>query len=174
MANYKTKLHDIKAFVFDVDGVFTDGSVLVTESGDLLRAHNAKDGYAIRSAVLAGYPIGIISGGTSATITLRFQMLGIEDIYLGAYTKTEALEDFCRKHGLETSQVLYMGDDIPDLMVMRACGLACCPADAVEEVRRASDYISPSVGGRGCVRDVVEQVMKLHNKWYQDPTIVSQ
>jgi 3-deoxy-D-manno-octulosonate 8-phosphate phosphatase, YrbI family len=174
MANYKTKLHEIKAFVFDVDGVFTDGTVLVTESGDLLRAHNAKDGYAIRSAVLAGYPIGIITGGTSATIPRRFKMLGIEDIYIGSHTKIEALEDFCQKHGLKAQEVLFMGDDIPDLLAMRACGLACCPADAVEEVKQAAAYISPFVGGRGCVRDIVEQVMRLQGKWYQDTGVVSQ
>ena len=174
MAHYKTKLHSIKAFVFDVDGVFTDGTVLVTESGDLLRAHNAKDGYAVRSAVLAGYPIGIITGGTSATIPIRFKMLGIKDIYIGSHTKIEALEDFCGKHGLQPAEVLYMGDDIPDLLVMRACGLACCPADAVEEVKQAAAYISPFVGGRGCVRDIVEQVMRLQGKWYQDSGVVSQ
>ena len=172
-SNYKTKLHHIKAIVFDVDGVFTDGTVLVTESGDLLRAHHAKDGYAIRCAVKAGYPVGIITGGTSLTITKRFDMLGINDVYLGAHDKMDSFLHFCAKYRLDPAQVLYMGDDIPDIEVMEVCGLPCCPADAAPEVLAAADYISLYAGGKGCVRDVVEQMLRLHGKWYSDTQIVS-
>ncbi|MCL1974089.1 MAG: HAD-IIIA family hydrolase [Bacteroidetes bacterium] len=166
MPNYKTKLHQIKAFVFDVDGVFTDGTVLVTESGDLLRAHHAKDGYAVRCAVTLGYRVGIITGGTSPTITKRFDMLGVSDVYMGAHTKMEYFDHFCAKYHLDPHHVLFMGDDIPDIEVMRVCGLPCCPADAVPEVQKAAQYISLYAGGKGCVRDVVEQTLRLQEKWY--------
>jgi 3-deoxy-D-manno-octulosonate 8-phosphate phosphatase (KDO 8-P phosphatase) len=173
MCHYKTKLHTIKALVFDVDGVFTDGTVLVTESGDLLRAHHAKDGYALRCAVKEGYPIGIITGGTSLTIPKRFDMLGVTDVYLGARDKREPFQHFCTKYRLDPSEVLYMGDDIPDLEVMYLCGLPCCPSDAVPEVCSAALYISLYAGGKGCVRDVVEQMLRLHGKWYTDVQVVS-
>ena len=166
MSNYKTKLHKIKALIFDVDGVFTDGTVLVTESGDLLRSHHAKDGYAIRCAVQEGYPIGIITGGISQTIVKRFEMLGVTDVYLGARAKLKPLLHFCEKHRLSPSDVLYMGDDIPDLEAMHACGLSCAPADAASEVIEAAEYISFLPGGKGCVRDVIEQLLRLHGKWY--------
>ncbi|MDR2585484.1 MAG: HAD-IIIA family hydrolase [Prevotellaceae bacterium] len=173
MSNYKKKIEDIKAFVFDVDGVFTDGTVLVTESGDLLRSHHAHDGYAIRCAVTHRYPVGIISGGTSPTITKRFEILGITDVYLGAHAKMNSFLHFCAKYGLSPSQVLYMGDDIPDIDVMKVCGLPCCPLDAVHEVQNVAEYISSFAGGKGCVRDVVEQTLRLHGKWYSDTQVVS-
>ena len=173
MSNYKTKLHQIKAIAFDVDGVFTDGTVLVTESGDLLRAHQAKDGYAIRCAVKSGYPVGIITGGASLTITKRFDMLGVTDVYLSARNKMEPFHHFCAKYGLDSSQVLYMGDDIPDIEVMQACGLPCAPLDASPEVREVALYISLYAGGKGCVRDVVEQMLRLHGKWYPDTNLIS-
>jgi len=166
MSNYKTKLHQIKALAFDVDGVFTDGTVLVSESGDLLRAHHAKDGYALRCAVKEGYPICIITGGTSQTIIKRFEMLGVTDLYLGARAKLRPFLHFCEKYHLSPSEVLFMGDDIPDLEVMQVCGLPCAPADAVHEVRKAAQYISLFAGGKGCVRDVVEQLLRLHGKWH--------
>ena len=173
MSNYKTKLHQIKAFAFDVDGVFTDGLVLVAESGDLLRAHHSKDGYAIRCAVTEGYPIAIITGANSPTVTMRFNMLGVTDVYLSARDKATPFHHFCSKYNLAPSEVLYMGDDIPDLEVMRICGLPCAPADAVPEVLEAASYISLYGGGKGCVRDVVEQVLRLHGKWYSDTQVVS-
>ena len=173
MNHYKTKLHQIKAFVFDVDGVFTDGTVLVAESGDLLRAHHAKDGYAIRYAVTQGYPVGIITGGTSPTITMRFEMLGVTDVYLGARAKRGPFDHFCAKYRLDPTQTLFMGDDIPDLEVMQVCGLPCAPADAALEVLQAAQYISLFAGGKGCVRDVVEQVLRLHGKWYSDHPSIS-
>jgi len=173
MSNYKTKLRQIKAFVFDVDGVFTDGTVLVTESGDLLRAHHAKDGYAIRCAVKEGYPVGIITGGVSLTITKRFETLSVPDVYLGAHEKMEPFLHFCTKYQLDPAEVLYMGDDIPDLEVMQACGLPCAPSDAAPEVLKAALYISRYAGGKGCVREVVEQTLRLHGKWCVDTQVTS-
>lgn len=165
MPNYKVKLSKIKAFVFDVDGVFTDGSVLATESGELLRVHNAKDGYAVKIATLKGYPVGIITGGSSESIIKRFQPLGVNDIYLRSLEKEEPFYNFCSKHNLDPSEVLFMGDDIPDIAILKLCGLACCPSDAVEEVKAVSEYISIHPGGRGCVREIIEQTLKVHGEW---------
>ncbi len=166
MSNYKLKLSKIKAFVFDVDGVFTDGSVLSTEDGDLLRTHNAKDGYAIRMAVLTGYPIGIITGASSISIIKRFSQLGVDDVYLKSVYKMPDFEHFCSKYNLLPQDVLFMGDDIPDIEILKSCGLATCPSDAVNEVMEVCEYISQHKGGRGCVRDVIEQTLKIQGKWY--------
>ncbi|GHT16043.1 3-deoxy-D-manno-octulosonate 8-phosphate phosphatase [Bacteroidia bacterium] len=163
--NYKTKLYAIKAFVFDVDGVFTNGLVLATPEGDLLRQHNSKDGYAVRYAVAQGYHIGIISGGASESIRKRFAMLGVSDVYLGHRDKSAAFAEFCEKYHLESREVLVMGDDIPDISILQASGCATCPADAVQEVRDVVVYISSKKGGEGCVRDVIEQTLKLQDKW---------
>jgi len=167
MANYKTKLHKIKAFVFDVDGVLTDGMVQVSENGDLLRTYNSKDGLAIREAVESGYPIAIITGGSSETIKVRFTILGVKesDIYLRSRVKTPDFEHFCKKYNLQPDEVLFMGDDLPDIAPMRVCGLPCCPADAVPDVKAVAEYISIRNGGDGCVRDIIEQVMKVQGKW---------
>ena len=163
--DYKTRLERIKAFVFDVDCVFTNGMVLVSENGDLLRSYNAKDGHAVRMAVTSGYPVGIITGGSSATIEKRFRPLGVNDIYLKSFYKLPDFDDFCKRHSLLPHEVLFMGDDIPDIEIMETCGLACCPADAVPEVKAVAAYISPLVGGSACVRDVVMQVMKVQGRW---------
>ena len=171
--NFKSELHKIKAFLFDVDGVMTDGKVLVTADGDLWRTFNAKDGYAIRFAVSQGYKIGIITGGASDTIALRFRRLGVDDIYLCSYDKTADYDDFKKRYGLIDEEIIFMGDDVPDIPVMQACGIPVCPADAVDEVKRISRYISPYGGGSGCVRDVVEQVMKIQGNWRIDSEIPS-
>ncbi len=168
MSNYKVKLSGIKAFAFDVDGVFTDGTVLATETGDLLRSHNAKDGYAVRAAVLAGYPVAIITGGSSESIVKRFDQLGVEDVYLKSVIKMPDFLKFCKKHNLETSEVLFVGDDIPDIPVLKECGLSVCPSDAVNEVKECCEYISLYSGGKGCVRDIIEQTMKIQGKWYNN------
>ncbi len=167
MSNYKIKLSNIKAFAFDVDGVFTDGTVLATETGDLLRSHNAKDGYAVKMAIIQGFPVAIITGGASESIVKRFELIGIErkDIYLKSHYKIPDFLDFCSRNDLKPEEVLFMGDDIPDICVLKECGLATCPADAVYEVKEVSEYISHYSGGRGCVRDVIEQTLKIHNKW---------
>ncbi|MGL4909181.1 MAG: KdsC family phosphatase [Bacteroidales bacterium] len=163
--NYKVNIKHIKAFVFDVDGVFTNGMVLATPGGDLLRQHNSKDGYAVRYAVEQGYHIGVITGGGSETIRERFKVLGVTDVYLSAYHKGESFTDFCFKYHLQPNEILYMGDDIPDIEVLQKCGVATCPSDAVQEVKDVSHYISHFKGGSGCVRDVIEQTLRLHDKW---------
>lgn len=163
------QLHDIKAFIFDVDGVLTDGTVHVTESGEQLRQFNIKDGYALQLAIKRGYLISIISGGRSNGVALRLRGLGIQDIHLGAESKIDIYNNFLAVNDLKSKEVIYMGDDIPDLPVMKLVGLAVCPIDAVEEIKAVSKYISPISGGKGCVRDIIEKVLKIQNKWY-DPS----
>ena len=167
MSNYKTKLSSVKAFAFDVDGVFTDGTVLCTETGDLLRMHNAKDGYALRVAILKGYPVAIITGGSSESIIKRFEPIGVNDIFLKSHYKIPDFESFCKKYDLKPEEVLYMGDDIPDYHVMQLVGLPTCPQDACPEIKAISKYISHKNGGQGAVRDVIEQVMKVQGKWME-------
>jgi len=168
MKNFKEQLHHVKAFAFDVDGVFTDGTVLIHPSGELLRTSNTRDGYAVHKAIRQGFPVAIISGGTSESVRERFKGLGVADIYLGASDKVEALNDFCLKHGIELSQILYMGDDLPDYEVMQRVGFPTCPADAAPEIVEISTYISSFGGGKGCVRDVIEEVLKLKGLWLMD------
>jgi len=172
--NYQSKLKEIKAFAFDVDGVLTDGRVLVDATGDLLRMYNAKDGHVLRLAIIQDYKVAIITGGVSTSIYKRFNPMGITDIYLASYNKLPDFEHFCKKHNLQPNEVLFMGDDIPDIEIMQHCGLACCPADAVPEVKAVAHYISPFVGGDCCARDVIMQVMKVQGKWEASPKTVSQ
>lgn len=167
MANFKEDLRNIKAFVFDVDGVFTDGQIYLDPSGEFVRSVNMKDGYAVAHALKQGYIIGIISGGSSESMRKRFQYLGITDIYLGSRDKKNDFEDFYFKYGLKPEEILYMGDDLPDYEVMQEVGLPTCPSDAAEEIKSISRYISTFPGGRGCVRDVIEQVLRLQGKWGQ-------
>lgn len=143
--------------------------------GDLLRKHNSKDGYAIRSAIEAGYIVAIISGGRSESITVRMTQLGIkrEDVYIGKHHKIACLDEIVQRYGLKREDMLYMGDDIPDIPPMRAVGLPCCPADAVQEVKEISLYISDKKGGEGCVRDIIEQVLKVQGNWYIHSDIIS-
>lgn len=166
----ENKLKGIKAFVFDIDGVFTDGGILATAEGDLYRTFDSKDGFGIRMAYMKGYKLGIISGGSSESIRLRFRQCGIkpEDVYLGSRDKIEDFEDFCRKHDLLPDEILFMGDDLPDIPVMRICGCGVAPSDAVDDVLEIADYISTKSGGKGCVRQVVEMVMKLQGTWELD------
>lgn len=165
MSNYKINLHKIKAFAFDVDGVFTDGSLLVDNDGHFLRIYDAKDGYAVRQAVKKGYYMAIITGGIDASIEHRFTNLGVQDIFMQSENKIHDFTTFCKRRNLNADEVLFVGDDIPDIEVMQACGIACCPADAVVEVKSVASYISEMCGGKGCVRDVIEQVMKIQGKW---------
>lgn len=164
-ANFKEDLKKIKAFAFDVDGVLSNPKVLLSSQGELLRTMNTKDGYALQYASKRGYPIAIISGGRTESVAVRFSYLGIEDIFLGASDKVKDFEIFRKKYGLYPEEVLYMGDDLPDYNVMSIVGVACCPADAVEEIKSISHYISHKDGGEGCVRDIIEQVLRLHGKW---------
>jgi len=163
--NYKAKLKDINTFCFDVDGVFTNNIVILASDGEQLRTANVRDGYAVQLAVKKGLRIAIISGGRGEAIRKRFEGLGVTEIHLGSSNKIEVFKAFLEKHGLTADEVCYMGDDIPDHTVMSHVGLACCPADAVAEIKSVAHYISPHKGGEGCVRDVLEQALKVKGLW---------
>jgi 3-deoxy-D-manno-octulosonate 8-phosphate phosphatase (KDO 8-P phosphatase) len=166
--NFKEKLALVKAFAFDVDGVFTDGQVYLMPGSEFVRSMNIKDGYAVQHCVKMGYPIAIISGGASDAVRKRFENLGVTDIYLNSHNKWDDYEDFRFKYSLQHSDILYMGDDVPDLKVMQMVGVPVCPFDAAIELKEIADYISDKGGGQGCVRDVIEQVMRLHDKWLNE------
>jgi 3-deoxy-D-manno-octulosonate 8-phosphate phosphatase (KDO 8-P phosphatase) len=165
MSNFKEELRKVEAFAFDVDGVLSNQTMPLHPGGEPMRTVNIKDGYALQLAVKKGYPIAIITGGKTDAVKKRFESLGITDIYLGSYIKKENFEDFIYKYDLDPENVLYMGDDLPDYEVMKMVGLPTCPADAVTEIKQISKYISNLNGGEGCVRDIIEQVLRLHNKW---------
>lgn len=167
MANFKQLLHKVKAFAFDVDGVFTNGNIYLHSDGEMLRAMNIKDGYAVHYCAKIDFPIAIISGGNSESVRQRFRNLGITDIYLKSHDKMSDFKDFIAKYQIEPADVLYMGDDIPDWEVMQHVGLPTCPADAASEIKAVATYISDKRGGEGCVRDVIEQVLKVQGKWMQ-------
>lgn len=162
--NYRKKLKDIKALLFDVDGVFSK-EFIVMEKSEFFRTMNAKDGFAIKRAVEKGFFTGIITGGNSQSVKDRFNSLGVTDVYLAQYHKIDALEDFCAKYELSYDEILYMGDDLPDYEVLKKVGFSSCPADAATEITNIVDYISDKNGGEGCVRDIIEQVLKVQEKW---------
>ena len=163
--SYKELMNDITTFIFDVDGVLTDGSVFVNNDGEMLRTMNIRDGYALKAAVESGYNVCIISGGSNEGVRVRLRTLGIKDIYLGTPDKVETFDQYIDINQIQPEQVLYMGDDIPDYHVMQIVGLASCPQDAAPEIKGISKYISHKNGGKGAVRDVIEQVMKVQGKW---------
>jgi 3-deoxy-D-manno-octulosonate 8-phosphate phosphatase (KDO 8-P phosphatase) len=167
LVNLFDKLTAVKAFLLDVDGVLTDNRLLVTEAGELLRTMHVRDGQAIKWAVQAGYPVAVITGGRSEGVRRRLLDLGVEEYHPGVHDKSEVFLSFLHRTGLNVSEVCYMGDDLPDLPVLRRVLFSCCPADAVPEVLAAVDYVSPRGGGEGCVRDIIEKVMKLQQKWPQ-------
>ena len=169
--SYKEYLSNITTLIFDVDGVLTDGTILVTSNGDMYRKMHTKDGYVLQHAIDCGFHICIISGGNNEGVRKRLNGLGIKDVFLGVHHKMETLETYLQKKGVKMESVLYMGDDIPDLQVMQKVGLACCPQDAVQEIKKISHYVSHKKGGKGCVRDVIEQVLKVQNKWLNNDTI---
>ena len=164
------KLNKIRAFVFDVDGVLTDGGILATPEGDLLRVFDSKDSFALRMAYMKGYHVGIITGGVSESIKLRFRTCGVpmENIYLGSRAKIEDLQDFCNRHDITAEEIMYFGDDLPDIPVMLECGCGVSPCDAVPEALAAADYVTTRPGGKGCAREMIEMVLKLHGKWELD------
>ncbi len=164
--NVLKRFTGIHTFIFDVDGVLTDASLLVTEAGELLRTMSAKDGYAMRTAIEAGYRILILTGAQSEGVVSRLKELGIGDIVWGVRNKLKPYEEYLDAFGLEEDGILYMGDDMPDIPVMKRVGLPTAPADAVPEVQQVSHYISPYNGGKGCVRDVIEKVLKLNGHWH--------
>lgn len=171
MSNFKEDLRKVKAFVFDVDGVFSSANLLLFPSGELVRTMNIRDGYALQYAVRKGYPAGIITGGNSEAVRIRFQRLGVSDIYMTSHNKIDDFRLFMNKHKLLPADILYMGDDIPDYEVMQQVGFPVCPSDAVEEIRSVSRYISDKAGGQGCVRDIIEQVLRLHGKWMEEDAV---
>jgi len=166
--NYKELLNHITTFIFDVDGVLTNGKILITKTGEMLREMDTKDGYALKCALQKGYRVAIITGGTNEGVRERFKALGIYDIYLGAHRKIEAYTDLLDSYQMDPKTILYMGDDLPDLAVMELVGVAACPQDAVPEIKNISNYISHRNGGTGCVRDVIEQVLRVQGKWDQN------
>lgn len=168
--SYKNKLKAIKAFVFDVDGVFTDGSVYLLPEGNMARVMNVLDGLAVVKAVKANYFIGVITGGNDPMVKNRIQYLGIKDYYPKSPNKIEDYQRFKSKYNLNDSEILCMGDDIPDIEMMELSAISACPKNAVPEVKLISDYISLIEGGKGAVRDVIEQVMKVQGTWLEDHT----
>lgn len=163
--SYKEYLKHINTFIFDVDGVLTDGTIKVTTEGEMFRTMNVKDGYGLKTAIQQGYNVCVISGGTNEGVRVRLQNLGIKDIFLGAHNKTEILENYLIGNNVKPENVLYMGDDLPDYHIMQEVGLPTCPQDAVPEIKTISKYISHKKGGKGCVREVIEQVLKVQGKW---------
>ena len=170
MINYDLK--KIKAFVFDVDGVLSRETIPVALTGEPMRTANIKDGYAIQLAAKCGLHVAIITGARNEAVKVRYKGLGVNDIYIGASVKKECLEELMLMYELSAEEILYMGDDIPDYEVMQICGLPVCPCDAAVEIKQLSKYISPVRGGEGCVRDVIEQVLRAQGKWMEEGAFV--
>ncbi|WP_417290136.1 KdsC family phosphatase [Corallibacter sp.] len=163
--SYKEYLEHITTFIFDVDGVLTDGTIQLTTSGEMYRTMHTKDGFAMKTALNTGFNMCIISGGSNEGVRARLEGLGVKDVYLGAHNKIDQLNDYLNNNNIKLENVLYMGDDIPDFPVMKLVGLPCCPQDAVPEIKGISKYVSHKNGGKGAVRDVIEQVLKVQGKW---------
>jgi 3-deoxy-D-manno-octulosonate 8-phosphate phosphatase (KDO 8-P phosphatase) len=168
MTNYKELLKNINTFVFDYDGVLSDGSIITLDDVEAYRTTNVKDGYALQLARKKGYRIAVISGAKADCMIHRLNALQITDIFLGIEKKLETFKTYLQKNGIDSSHVLFMGDDIPDYELMLASGLSSCPSDAAEEIKKVARYISHFAGGKGCVRDVIEQVLKVQGKWMND------
>jgi 3-deoxy-D-manno-octulosonate 8-phosphate phosphatase (KDO 8-P phosphatase) len=167
MTSYKEKLNDITTFIFDVDGVLTDGNVILYDK-DVVRTLNSRDGYAIQFAAKSGYRILIITGGNSPSVESRLLHLGATEVVLRAKNKMAVYEEMKSKYNFQDEEVVYMGDDIPDYQVMKKVGLAACPQDAAVEIKSISNYQSPFNGGRHCVRDIIEQTMRVQEKWFTE------
>ncbi|MDR9400781.1 MAG: HAD-IIIA family hydrolase [Psychroflexus sp.] len=167
MENYKHKLNPIRAFVFDVDGVLTNGQLLITEKGELLRSMNVKDGFALKHALNHDYKICIISGGNNPGVEKRLADLGVQKIFMNVKDKMGCLVEFISAENLEPDQVAFMGDDLPDYHVMQKVGLAVAPQDAVPEIKEIAHYVSHLKGGNACVRDLIKQVCSVQNKWFK-------
>lgn len=165
MTNFKEDLQKVKAFVFDIDGVLSLQTINLNFFGVPTRTVNLRDGYALQLAVKKGYHVGIISGSNSKEYMKRLKILGISEVYLNSRAKAEHYNTFKKRHELEDSDILFMGDDIPDFEVMKIAGVPVCPSDADSEIKQVATYISDKKGGEGCVRDVIEQVLRLHNNW---------
>lgn len=158
-------MNGITTFILDVDGVLTDSSVHITSTGEMLRTMNIRDGYAMKAAVESGYRVCVISGGSNEGVRIRLQNLGITDIHLAAPDKVVTFNEYLKQYNITAAEVLYMGDDVPDYHVMQLVGLPTCPQDSAPEIKEISAYVSHKNGGRGAVRDVIEQVMRVQGKW---------
>ena len=165
MNNYKKFLKNITTFILDVDGVMTNGKIIYTHDGKIDRQFEAKDGYAIKHAISKGYNFVIISGGTQHNVKKRLNSLGVEDVFLNAFDKLKIFNDYISKNNTNPDNILFMGDDNPDIEVLKVVKIAACPSDASVDVKKVCNYISDKKGDQGCVRDVIEQVMRIHNKW---------
>ncbi len=165
MGNFKEDIARIEAMIFDVDGVMTDGRIIPTAEGDFIRCYNCKDGYALAYAIRHGYRVCVITGGYGKILERRLRMLGMRDFYIDCMDKISTLREYMKKYNLNPENVLYMGDDIPDLECMREVGMPVCPADSAAEVIECSRYVSEFEGGRGAVRDIVEQVLRARGDW---------
>lgn len=165
---YKEKLNKIDTFIFDFDGVLTDGTVYLLPPKEFIRTMHVRDSFAIQYAVKKGYRIAIITGGNSEMVRERMAYLGVQDVFLRASDKLKVYNAYTSEHGVNDEKVLYIGDDLPDYPVLKKVGVAVCPADAVEEVKAIVDYVSPRKGGQACVREIIEQVLKLQGKWFDE------
>ncbi len=165
MLNFKQKLNKITTLIFDVDGVFTDGKILVMENGEVVRNMYSKDGYAVHLAVKKKYNIVIISGGNNRAVKSILQKSGVEHVFINQHDKLQCYKDFIYTHDIKEEEVLYMGDDLPDYEVMSRVGVAACPNNSAPEIKSICSYISPMNGGEGCVRDIIEQVMRVQGTW---------
>lgn len=165
MQELNEMLTKVNTFIFDYDGVMTDGTVYMDSNGDPLRTSNVKDGYALQLVSKLGYHVAVITGAVVTNITKRLNMLGVNDVFTGVPDKVVKLEEYMKANGLKEEQIVYMGDDIPDIRVMQRVGIPACPADASEEVRSISRFISDRPGGHGCVRDIIEQTLKAQGRW---------
>jgi 3-deoxy-D-manno-octulosonate 8-phosphate phosphatase (KDO 8-P phosphatase) len=170
MSNYKENLKHITTFVFDYDGVLTDGKTIIIDNGEGLRTANVRDGYAMQYAIKKAYRIVVISGGRSEAISRRFKALDVHDVFMGVSDKVKVYSDYLKKNKLKKEEILFMGDDIPDYPLMKLAGIAACPANASEEIKSVAAYISNLNGGDGCVRDVIEQVLKVQGNWFDIKT----
>ena len=166
MINYDLK--EIKAIIFDIDGVLSSETITLSSEGEPLRTVNIKDGYAMQLAMKLGLRIAIMTGAKVTSIRKRYEGLGVEDIYIGCSVKIETYETFLHKYGLTDKEIMYMGDDIPDLEIMRRVGCPVCPKDACPEIKEVSIYVSDRIGGHGCGRDIIEQVLRAQGKWIMD------
>ncbi len=166
-------LKSVKAFAFDIDGVATEGGVFCNSEGDLLRTYDAKDGFGIRMAVMRGYPVAVITGGSSESIRKRMLASGVEsqNVFLHCRDKREEFAIFCERYNLRPEDVMYFGDDVPDLDVLKACGVAVCPADAVDEVKEVADWVTTKPGGKGCLREAIEATLRAQGQWIFEPDV---
>lgn len=165
---FKEELKKVKAFVFDVDGVLSKDTSPLNKDGDPVRTANVKDGFAIRNAVLFGYPVAVITGGYIERVPKRYERLGVKYFYNNASDKVVCLDDFLNKTGIDAENVLFMGDDLVDYAIMKKVGIPVCPQDAVPDIKSISKFVSQKNGGEGCVRDIIEQTLRAQNKWFTD------